>query len=63
MILYLKQIIEMLNAPACMDFGQATTVGKFINIIKYVCEDDGTMSKVLWYIVAPEIVIRAGIFK
>ncbi len=61
MILDLKQIMEMLTAPACMDIGQATTEGELTNIHKYVSEDDGTMSKVLWYIVAPEIVIGAQV--
>ncbi len=39
----------------------ATTEGELTNINKCVIENDGTMSKVLWYIVAPEIVIGAQI--
>jgi hypothetical protein len=39
----------------------APTEGELTNINKCIREDDGTMSKVLWYIVAPEIVIRAQI--
>jgi len=39
----------------------ATTDDELTNINKCISEDDGTMSKVLWYIVAPEIVIRAQI--
>ncbi len=56
MIPDLKEIVEMFPAL------DNTTEREFTKIKKYVSEDDGTMSTVVWYtVVASDNVIRAQI--